>query len=238
MTPEDVAKVRQLLTDERPEIHQQGLELAESFGDYSAIFEGCSISKQGKLSLSFGPINPTILRLLSQLGSLQAQNTVALDVDRLEELKVDYVLSTGAPDDAAGFIWTQDLSVSEGKLIVALVNPDSDTFGDACDLVEAWIETVVCSLGLDEDATGSLQWTFCSPSELSEHPLAEDYGDYLALQGGDAELRTLLATQDDALFICTRGAQWNWYEFEPTPEAEQLASLWLAEVWLEDEEWE
>ena len=152
-----------MLTHEDPDIQCQGLKLAKSFADYSAVFEGCSISKKGKLSLSFGPINTTILRLLSQLGSLQAQNTVAPDVGCLEDLKVDYVFSTGAPDDGDGFVWTQDLSVSEGKLIVAVVNPDSNTLGDACEMLEAWIETVVCSLGLDEDATDSLQWTFCSP---------------------------------------------------------------------------
>jgi len=68
MTPEEVANVRALLVHEDPDIQRQGLELAKSFGDYSPVFEGCSIDKEGKIQLSFELLNTHILKGFLESG--------------------------------------------------------------------------------------------------------------------------------------------------------------------------
>lgn len=82
MTAEEVARVRELLTHEDHEHQRQGLELAKSFGDYSAVFEGCSIDEDGKIQLSFkdirGSYNNAMIRGLLESGAVSPKQIQTL----------------------------------------------------------------------------------------------------------------------------------------------------------------
>ena len=78
MTPEDVVRIRELLTNEDPNRQHEGLALAQSFDDYSAVFEGCRVTDNWGVELSFGSLSNSILKGLLGSGVISAERITSM----------------------------------------------------------------------------------------------------------------------------------------------------------------
>jgi hypothetical protein len=78
VTPEDVVRIRELLANEDPNRQHEGLALAQSFDDYSAVFEGCRVTDNWGIELSFGSLNNSILKGLLGSGVISAERIASI----------------------------------------------------------------------------------------------------------------------------------------------------------------
>ena len=80
MTADEVARVHALLTHPDPTVRRQGVVLAQSFDDWSAVTAGCAVAPDGVVCTPSGVVTAEVLELMFT-GPRPAQVT-ALDLSR------------------------------------------------------------------------------------------------------------------------------------------------------------
>ena len=87
----EITKIRQLLAHDEPEQREAGMALALALGDWSQVIEGCTIdTHNGAISVPFGPVNGSILKLILTAPRFDPSAVSVLDLsdcDRLETIE-------------------------------------------------------------------------------------------------------------------------------------------------------
>lgn len=104
MTPEEITKICKLLTHDDLEYQRQGLALAKSFGDYSAVFDDSqsldsSYSLSGdkkEIKIPFGRLNTSILEVFLGSGLVDTMSITNLTIDDYSQFQnFDILASLG-----------------------------------------------------------------------------------------------------------------------------------------------
>jgi hypothetical protein len=104
MTPQEITKIRELLTHDNLEYQRQGLALAKSFSDYSAVFnDSKSLDSSYRLSgdkeeikIPFGRLNSSILECFLSSGLVDTMSITHLTIDDYSQFQnFDILASLG-----------------------------------------------------------------------------------------------------------------------------------------------
>jgi hypothetical protein len=82
MRNEEVSKILELLTHDDIDHQRQGLALAQSFDDFRAVFKGCVVDDQGKISLpeAFGAPNASVIKGALESGVIDPLSVTNLAI--------------------------------------------------------------------------------------------------------------------------------------------------------------
>ncbi len=82
MTADEVARVHALLTHTDPTVRRQGVVLAQSFDDWSAVTAGCAVAPDGLVCTPSGVVTAEVLELMFTGRRTTPAQVTALDLSR------------------------------------------------------------------------------------------------------------------------------------------------------------